>query len=487
MTKRRKIIIGVISLGILLMLTVLFLLIPRPSNISVESLAPPREVTPVSLPPPIPSTLNVKVDIPLSKVSGFAKSAISDHVREPIQWKDSTTTASINLRPGDPTLTNTTDGKISVKIPIQISGSAESRTTFLFEEIDVSGVITGQALVSLTLTPRLHPDWRITAKIDADIVVQNAVFKTTELYIFNRTVSIRERFAQAVKKTVLPDLKKHIAKYIANIDLKTHAANVWTKLYKPIVLNREPRILLTMKPLEISAQQLSGDGTNLSLTLGIKAFIHVNVGDVSTDSPSAVGPRDDLPNLHLVDSLQAGSHIIAPIEVTYAVLENLAKPHIEKAHNRKSIILENLTLYGSGTHLAAGVGFRIPISGTAGQLYLLGTPMSDATAVSVSITKFDYAFTTQNRLLEIFENIGEEIFANLRTGIEEKLVLKIPTLHETLSDAIASQPMDLYVLRGTISTVVPEAPYLTQTGVIIPLRLQGDLNCQVDIKSSQFP
>ena len=483
MGKQRKII--AISVGVVLILATLFLITQLSSNLNVQAPAPPREVTSMPLPPPIPSTIAAKVNIPLHSVRQLAESAFRDHFRKPIQWKDGATTASINLHPGTLSITRTSDGAVSVKIPLQISGSVQFPVDLWITVIKKDGTITGQATVSLTLTPTLHADWRITAEIDSDIFIQYAKMRTDGI-IAGGTRSIRGIFTRLAKEKFLPQLEEIIAKYIANIDLKTHVAGLWTKLYEPIVLNQEPPITLFMEPSKIFAQQLSIDGATLSLNLGIKTYIQANIGDVPTDFPSPVGSRTDLPDIRFVDSFKSGYHITAPIQVTYAILENLARPHVEKEHKLKSIVLENLTLYGSGTQLAAGAGFRMPLLGTKGQLYLLGTPKHDATTMSLSVTEFNYSFTSQSLLLGIAEGISAGIFFVLRTSVEKELVFPITTLHEKLSAIIAERAIGPHVrLHGTVDTITPEALYLTQTGVRIPFRLQGDLACEITLNSSQ--
>ena len=81
------------------------------------------------------------------------------------------------------------------------------------------------------------------------------------------------------------------------------------------------------------------------------------------------------------------------------------------------------------------------------------------------------------------ENIGEGIFPNLRATVEEKLVFpletQITTLQEKLSGVIAERSIGRYVrLHGTVDTITPETLYLTQEGIRLPVRLQGNLRKQ---------
>lgn len=489
MTKQRKIIIGVISCGIVLVLIALFLLMQRQSDLTVEAPAPPREVTPVPLPPPIPSTIAVKADLPIQDVKHLAESALRDYLREPIQRKDGAIESAIKLNPGTLTMMGAADGTLSVNIPFQFSGWARVSKKIFGRVIQKREDIEGQAIASLTLTPTLNPDWRITAKTISNISIQKA-----DIEILGITLSVRHILTELVREAVLPKLENLIVKYITNIDVKTRVAGLWTKFYEPIVLNQEPPIVLVIEPLEILAQKLFSDGEKLFLNFGIKTYIQANIGDVSTDAAPLAGPRSDLPNIHFVDSLESGYHIIAPIELTYTTIEDFAKPHVEKAHNLKGIetFVENLMLYGSGTQLVAGVGFSMPSLEAKGQLYMLGTPVYDATTMLLSVTEFDYSLTTQSLLLEIAESVGEGIFPNLRTTVEEKLVFpleeQITALREKLSDVIADRPIGSYVrLHGTVDTITPEALYLTQEGVRFPVRLQGNLTCEITLNASNAP
>jgi CheY-like chemotaxis protein len=487
MTKQTKIIVGVVSVGVVLICITLFFLMPRGSDLTIQAPPPPREVTPALLPPPIPSVIAVRANLPIQDVKTVAESALRDYLSKPIQRKDGAIESAIKLNLNSLTMTGTADGTVSVNVPFRFSGWARVSKKIFGQVVQKREDIEGTATASLTLTPTLNSDWRITAKTTSDISIQKA-----EIEILGITISVRRILTELVRETVLPKLENLIVKYITNIDVKTRVAGLWTKLYEPIVLNQEPPIALTIEPLRILAQHLSSDGETLSFSLGIETYIQANMGDVLTDSPN--NTIADLPDIRFVDALESGYHIIAPIEMTYAAVENLAKPHVEKPHKLKGVdtLVRKLTLYGSGTQLAAGIEFSMPSLGAEGQLYLLGTPVYDATTMSVSVTEFDYTLTTQSLLLDIAQAAGEGFFPNLRTTVEEKLVFpledRLTTLHKKLADVIAERRIGSYVvLRGTVDTITPEALYLTQTGVHIPFRLQGDLTCEVNISSSRFP
>ncbi len=485
MTKQTKIIIGVISIGIVLTCIALFFLMPRRSDLTVQAPAPPREVTPIPLPPPVRSLIAVKANLPIHDVKTLAESALRDYLSRPIQRKDGSMDYAIKLDSTSLTMMGGRDGTLSVIAPFRFRGWARVSKKIFGQVVQKREDIEGAATASLTLTPTLNSDWRITAKTTSDIFVQRA-----EIEIFGITISVRRILTELVREAVLPKLENLIVKYITNIDVKTRVAGLWARLHEPIILNKEPPIALIIEPLEILAKQLSSDGQTLFFSLGVETYIQVNMGNISDDYFNR--PIIDLPNIDFVDALESGYQIIAPIEITYAAVENFAKPHIEKPRKLKGIdtFVKNLTLYGSGTQLAAGIEFSMPTLGAEGQLYLLGTPVHDPVTMSVSVTEFDYALTTRSLLLDIAQTVGEGFFPDLRAAVEEKLVFpledQLTTLHKKLTDVIAEHRIgSSIVLRGTVDTITPEALYLTQTGVHIPFRLRGDLICEVSLNSSR--
>ena len=489
MTKRRKIITSAISLGVVLILAVLFFITSRHSDLTFQATAPPRGVTPVPLPPPILSTIAVKAELPIQDVQQFTESALRDYLSKPIQWKKGMVETAIKLNPSTFTMTNSADGTVSASIPFQFSGWVRVSQKILGRVLDKRNDIKGTATVSLTFTPILNPDWSMTAKVASDISVQKA-----EIDVYWIPVSVPQLSTELMRSTVLPKLEDSIVQYISSIDVRPRVADLWTKLYEPMVINREPPIVLVIEPLEVLAQKPSSDGKTFSLSLGITTYVQANIGDVSADFPDSTRPQANLPNLHFVDSLASGYHIIAPIEVTYTALENFAKPHVEKTHKLKGIetLVENLTFYGSGTQLAAGFGFSMPSLGAKGQFYLLGTPVYDATTMSLSVTRFDYSLTTQSLLLQVAEKIGKDTFPNLRTTIEERLGFpletQITTLREKLSDVIAERSINPYIrLHGTVDTITPEALYLTREGICLPIHLQGNLACEIALNIPSAP
>ena len=491
MEKRTKIIlIAVICIALLLVALLLF--IPRDSERTVAAPAPPREVTPIPLPPPSPSTIAVKAELPIAEVRQKAASALGDYLRKPIQREDIvkgiTIESFVTLMPGTMTMTSAPDSTISVQMPFQFKGWARASKKVLGQVIRQREEFTGKATATLTLKLRLDSDWSIRPESELEIVVQEATLR-----FWGIPISIRSIFTRLVEDVVAPKLEELIVKHIARVDVKTRVASVWERLQEPTKVREEPPIVLVMEPLEIASQQLSGNEETLFISLGIRTYIRVLIGDIAAsrleDAPPAQKP---LPDLQFVDELESGYHILAPIEVAYTAIERLAEPHVEKAHDLRGIEthVETLSLYGSGNQLVAGVTFNMPAFDARGQLYLLGTPVYDATTMSIAVTEFNYALTTQSLLLEFAEDIGEGIFPNLRTTVEEKLVFsleeRLTDLREMLVRVIENRQIGSYVtLNGTVDSVTPEALYLTQTGLRVPFRLQGSLSCEVHLGSTE--
>ena len=260
MNKQKKLIVGVIFPGALLILITLFLVVPRKSDFILEAPAPPREVTPMPLPPLVPSTIVAKADLPIQDVKQLTESALREYLSKPIKWKDGAIDASINLHLDALTMRSAADGTVSVRSPFRFNGWIRVSKEIFGKVLEKRENFEGKATASLTLTPTLNLDWRITAKTTSDISIQKA-----ELEILAITVSVRRILTEFVRENILPKLEDLIVKHITNIDIKTRVAGLWAKLYEPMVLKQTPPIVLIMEPLEILSENLSSNGEMLFL------------------------------------------------------------------------------------------------------------------------------------------------------------------------------------------------------------------------------
>ena len=464
--------------------------------------APPRDVTPVPLPPPIPSTIAVRATLPIEDLENLAASALSDYLRNPIHKKDDSTEYYVTLALGEismkgvegsPQGSNSAEKMVEAEVLLTFSGWARVSKQIFGKTLQKREDVTGNAVAKLELGLTFNPDWSITATAHSDLLIQQA-----DIEILGLTVSIRKPLTKLIKEMVLPKLETKIVKYISQIEIKSRVASLWARLYEPIVVNSVPPVLLSIEPLEILARQPSSDAETLYLDFGIKTYIRANIGEQSpivrdaTDTEILVTEdRDEkkaIPNLHFVNSLDSGYRITAPLLVTYTAIEQLARPHVEKAHRLKGIetLVDSLTIYGSQTKLVAGLSFSMPKLRANGQVYLLGTPHYNPDEMTLSVTDFDYTLTTRNLLIEMAEKVGGGTFPHLREEVESKLVFsleeRLMLLREKLQAAIENRAVGSYIrLHGTVDTITPEGLYLSSEGVHIPFHLEGKLHSEVEL------
>ena len=467
--------------------------------------APPRYVTTVLPPPPIPSTIAVRATLPIDDLENLATSALGDYLRNPIRTKNDSMEYYVTLAlreltmkglEGSPQGFNSTEQVIEAEALITFNGWVRVYKQIFGKTLQKREDVTGSAVAKLQLGLTFHPDWSVSATAHSDLLIQQA-----EIEILGLKVSIRGPLTKVIKEIVLPKLEAKIVKYIAQIEIKSRVSSLWARLYEPIVVNSEPPVLLSIEPLEILAQQPSSDGEAVYLHLGIKTYIKANIGDQSLvgrgaidteNSPTGDGApqKKEIPNLHLVDALESGYSITAPLLVTYTTIEQFARPHVEKAHQIKGIetYVDNLTIYGSQTKLVAGLSFRMPKLRANGQVYLLGTPHYSPDEMILSVTDFGYTLTTRNLLIEMAEKIGGGAFPHLREEVESKLVFsleeRLTLLREKLQAAIENRGIGSYIrLHGTVNTITPEGLYLTSEGIRIPFHLEGELRSEVKLDS----
>ena len=468
--------------------------------------APPRVVTSVPLPPPIPSTIAVRATLPIEDLENLTASALSDYLRNPIHRKDDSTEYYVTLAlreiimkgaEGLPQGYSSAKHIIEAELLLDFNGWARVSKQIFGKTLQKREDVTGNTVAKLELGLTFNPDWSVTATAHSDLLIQQA-----EIEVLGLKISIRKPLTKLIKEMVLPKLEAKIVEYITQIQIKSRVSSLWARLYEPIVVNSEPPILLSIEPLEIMAQQPSSDTEALYLDFGIKTYIRVNIGDESPTvrdvTDTEILPTEDreektkaIPNLHFVDSLESGYSITAPLLVTYTTIEQLARPHVEKAHRLKGIetFVDSLAIYGSQTQLVAGLSFRMPKLRANGQVYFLGTPDYNPDEMTLSVTDFEYTLTTRNLLVGMAENMGGAAFPRLREEVESKLVFsleeRLTFLREKLQAAIENRAVGSYIrLHGTVDTITPEALYLTPEGIRIPFHLEGDLRSEVKLYSS---
>ena len=505
MNRQTKFLLGIVG-GAVFILLCLYLFLGRQKDLDISIMppAPPRAVTPVPLPPPIPSTIAVRATLPIKDLEKLATSALDDYLRNPIHTKNDSMEYYVTLRLRDITMKGSAGSSqgyssaeqiIEAELLLDFNGWARVSKKIFGKTLQKREDVTGNAVAKLALGLTFNPDWSVTATAHSDLLIQQA-----DIEILGLTVSIRRPLTKLIKETVLPKLEAKIVKYITQIEIKSRVSSLWTQLYEPIVVNSDPPISLSIEPLEIIAQQPSSDATKLYLDFGIKTYIRANIGAESPIEGEAtdteIPPTEDraekkkgIPNLHFVDSLESRYSITAPLLVTYATIEQLARPHVEKVHRLKGIetFVDSLNIYGSQTKLVAGLSFRMPKLRANGQVYLLGTPHYDPDEMTLSVTDFDYTLTTRNLLVEMAENIGGGTFPRLRENVESKLVFsleeQLTLLREKLQAAIENRAVGSYIrLHGTVDRITPEALYLTSEGVRIPFHLEGALSCEIELR-----
>ena len=469
--------------------------------------APPRDVTPVPLPPPIPSTIAVKATLPIEDLENLAASALSDYLRNPIHRTDDSTEYYVTLAlreitmkgvDGSPQGSNSAEKIIEAELLLTFSGWARVSKQIFGKTLQKREDVAGNAVAKLELGLTFNPDWSVTATAHSDLFIQQA-----EIEILGLKVSIRKPLTKLIKELILPKLEDKIVKYISQIEIKNRVSSLWARLYEPIVVNSVPPIFLSIEPLEILAQQPSSDAEQLCLHFGIKTHIRANIGDespiVRDVTHTEIAPTEDkekekraIPDLHFVDSLESGYRITAPLLVTYTTIEQLARPHVKKAHRLKGIetLVDSLTIYGSQTKLVAGLSFQMPKLRAKGQVYLLGTPHYNPDEMTLSVTDFDYTLTTRNLLIEMAEKVGGGTLPHLREEVESKLVFsleeRLMLLREKLQTAIENRAVGSYIrLHGTVDTITPEELYLTPAGIRIPFHLEGELRSEIELYSSR--
>lgn len=263
------------------------------------------------------------------------------------------------------------------------------------------------------------------------------------------------------------------ADLLNNIYLRLAIGRAWDALQNPIRLNYNLSLLLNPQAVQISPPARKGDTARV--VVGLVAKPKLVSGDMAKASPQSP------PSFSMVQGLpENGFHIALDNELSFDFIsKELTKKLEGKSYlfDKKNIIIEQITMYGSG-NLAV---IKVKVTGTAkGTIYLTGIPAYDESAMTLSINNLEYTVETKNVLAKVADWL-------LHTGLRDNLAGqttwfigdKIDAVKDRLSDAL-NRKVNRYVsITGKILRVRPIAVGITDTSLKAVLVADGKVEVSV--------
>ncbi len=171
------------------------------------------------------------------------------------------------------------------------------------------------------------------------------------------------------------------------------AGRAWDALQGPVKLTDD--LFLLINPRAATISPLSEPGDTIRVVVGLVAKPKL----VARPVPST--PAQPLPTLTLTAvPPEKGFHIALESELSFEYLGNELTKKMggrEYPANGATLVIENVTLYGSGDAVVVAVRVKGAVRGA---IYLTGTPLYDEAARSFALRNLEYTVETKQVLVK---------------------------------------------------------------------------------------
>jgi hypothetical protein len=263
------------------------------------------------------------------------------------------------------------------------------------------------------------------------------------------------------------------ADVLNNVYVRLAIGKAWDALQAPIRLNYKLSLLLNPQTIQVSPPSTKAD--TMSVVVGVVAKPKL----ISSDTPQTSALP--LPNISMAPALLAsGFHIVVDNELSFDFISDELTKKLEGKEypvSNNTIVIQKVRVYGSGDSLI----LEVRIKGTAGgAIYLIGKPVYDESARTVSVQNLDYTVETKHVLVKTADWL---LHSKVRDALAEKATWyvgdKIDSTKDMLSDAL-NRKLNQYVsITGKVRNVRAVAVGTTNTSLKAVLIADGVVSVSV--------
>ena len=400
----RKIILGILALGVIFAAGIFL-----SENISRFDAERPTPKTPAL--EPLAERLSratIPVFVPIAAVgealerrtpkqeSGLKKNALGERfAQSELSWSLVRSDLQVSGHSG------------ALSVATELSGEARATGVLkLVRKIDVSASGDVLASVSLTASPTLKENWRVSPNLsETKIDIQRADIPIKRI----GDLDVREHILPGVGITA-DKLRTQLNRSVARSDFFEQAAREgWKRLCGSTPLGEDSGLWLETKPVVARAAQIRIDRENIRATIGVELKTRLLT--------ERTQPRCPFPKTLLIEKPKPGGfEIVMPAIIDYETLERtLAEEVVGKSLGKNvSVLIKAIRVrpYGEGLLLETKVSVEADIlSGTEarGTLYVLAEPKLNAKAQTITLENVKLDVDSQNVLFSMAGKAAEPL------------------------------------------------------------------------------
>lgn len=178
-----------------------------------------------------------------------------------------------------------------------------------------------------------------------------------------------------------------------NLDMHRLASEMWTEAQKPVLVDKDYDVWLSITPQNLYATPIKASNQQLRTQLVLRGEVETLVGKKPTQKKIAA-----LPALQITDNATPDFTLNTNVSVTYDKMNDIAQQQLVGQtfkDGSRQIKVDSIGCYPSGDQL----GVAVKVSGTVnGTIYCVGTPKFDNNTKTLTIENFDFEMKTKNVL-----------------------------------------------------------------------------------------
>ena len=251
----------------------------------------------------------------------------------------------------------------------------------------------------------------------------------SDVTIFGGLIHIKKMVERRLIQQ-MPQVQDNIDKKIRSmVHLHRGMSRVWRNLQKPILINRNERLLwLKIHPIQFEMGTISTEGENLMVQGRIYATTETLVTSNPDDTIDSILPplvkRPELPNqayIYMLSEISYGS-------LNTALHQNLTNKEYQLENHHLKV--KSAEISGCGKDLV----LHLKVHGdTKGDIYFRGEPSYEPDSQKMVIKNFDFELVTQKALLASADWL---LHGNFKEQIEKELSLPLSEQISKIPDGI---------------------------------------------------
>lgn len=444
-----------------------------PTRTAIDAEAPQAQYPSMPIPPPLPSTLSIPIDISLDGLSRSVNESLKGLIYEDNDFTDN---GGDNLKvkvwkEGTIRITASGPDAIQYNVPLRLQATVRYGAFGATTTQEVSGSID----VTFVTNFEVLPTWDL---VTLTKILNYRWIKTPTLKVLGRDLGVG-LIANSLLKYNRSLLERTVdAQIRENINIEQEMNVAWRMMHDPIKLDDTYNAWLKLTPMRVAMSPLTVRNNTLSSIIQLRAIAEVSL-DQGQPQPTPLQP---LPRFDRPDALQDSFEIALTTHIPYTEAENVAKSELVGqtfTHKKRKVTIQDLRVYGEGQQVVIGV----LLSGSVtGNIYLRGRPEYDHATQTVNIVDVDFDLDTKSRLLQsagwlFHSTILKKMAPYLSFPLTDQLTEARQLIQQELSNYTV---MPGVTLKGQLNQLTPQGLYITAEGFQVRLTSTGLLRMRID-------